>query len=564
MADRTGQKLGNYTIVQLLGRGGFADVYLGEHIYLKTQAAVKVLQTRLSTPEDMDNFLREAQIVARLSHPHIVRVIDFGVDGEIPFLVMDYAPNGTLRQRHPRGTRLPLTTIVSYVKQLADALQHAHDEKLIHRDIKPANMLLGKRNEILLSDFGIALIAQSSRYQSTQDVAGTVAYMSPEQIQGRPRPTSDQYSLGIVVYEWVSGDCPFHGSFTELCTQHMFAPLPSLSDKVPGISPQVGQVIAIALAKDPKQRFASVQAFARALEQASQSAEPTVLAPRPEPQLAPVDVQSLPPVPPEEIPAPVPASMQSEAFPTPSLSPTSPEDTPAPPPSPPQEEPVAQTLQQQSLALTSAGKQVSVWSIRHQQIVAMIFGVVIYGIVNYLLDLLFLSALGSNFSSPLYQTFWPFSFVGFNIVNTLVGLGLIIPCFFGVRFGPWVGLATATFGDLLGNALSSTLSASFNPWYSYVTYAIFGIISGLAFVRTRGHYNTRGAIISVVVISIIGLIISLVWQSIGDSIFNPPVPFTNFYFPLTLVFCIPGLFLLSFVLSIYEYNRSPSVQGNVP
>lgn len=564
MADRTGQKLGNYTIVQLLGRGGFADVYLGEHIYLKTQAAVKVLQTRLSTPEDMDNFLREAQMVARLSHPHIVRVIDFGVDGEIPFLVMDYAPNGTLRQRHPRGTRLPLTTIVSYVKQLADALQHAHDEKLIHRDIKPANMLLGKRNEILLSDFGIALIAQSSRYQSTQDVAGTIAYMSPEQIQGRPRPTSDQYSLGIVVYEWVSGDCPFHGSFTELCTQHMFAPLPSLSDKVPGVSPQVGQVIAIALAKDPKQRFASVQAFARALEQASQSAEPTVLAPRPEPQPAPVDVQSLPPVPPEEIPAPVPASMQSEAFPTPSLSPTSPADTPAPPPSPPQEEPVAQTLHQQSLTLTSAGKQVSVWSIRHQQIVAMIFGVVIYGIVNYLLDLLFLSALGNNFSSPLYQTFWPFSFVGFNIVNTLVGLGLIIPCFFGVRFGPWVGLATATFGDLLGNALSSTLSASFNPWYSYVTYAIFGIISGLAFVRTRGHYKTRGAIISVVVISIIGLIISLVWQSIGDSIFNPPVPFTNFYFPLTLVFCIPGLFLLSFVLSIYEYNRSPSVQGNVP
>lgn len=564
MADRTGQKLGNYTIVQLLGRGGFADVYLGEHIYLKTQAAVKVLQTRLSTPEDMDNFLREAQMVARLSHPHIVRVIDFGVDGEIPFLVMDYAPNGTLRQRHPRGTRLPLTTIVSYVKQLADALQHAHDEKLIHRDIKPANMLLGKRNEILLSDFGIALIAQSSRYQSTQDVAGTIAYMSPEQIQGRPRPTSDQYSLGIVVYEWVSGDCPFHGSFTELCTQHMFAPLPSLSDKVPGVSPQVGQVIAIALAKDPKQRFASVQAFARALEQASQSAEPTVLAPRPEPQPAPVDVQSLPPVPPEEIPAPVPASMQSEAFPTPSLSPTSPADTPAPPPSPPQEEPVAQTLHQQSLTLTSAGKQVSVWSIRHQQIVAMIFGVVIYGIVNYLRDLLFLSALGNNFSSPLYQTFWPFSFVGFNIVNTLVGLGLIIPCFFGVRFGPWVGLATATFGDLLGNALSSTLSASFNPWYSYVTYAIFGIISGLAFVRTRGHYKTRGAIISVVVISIIGLIISLVWQSIGDSIFNPPVPFTNFYFPLTLVFCIPGLFLLSFVLSIYEYNRSPSVQGNVP
>src|SRR5450432_1623975 len=121
MTDRIGQKLGNYTIVKLLGRGGFADVYLAEHIYLKTQVAVKVLQTRLSTAEDMNSFLREAQMIARLSHSHIVRVIDFGLDGEIPFLVMDYAPNGTLRQHHPKGTQLPLALVISYVKQIADA-----------------------------------------------------------------------------------------------------------------------------------------------------------------------------------------------------------------------------------------------------------------------------------------------------------------------------------------------------------------------------------------------------------------------------------------------------------
>src|ERR1700680_1829415 len=119
---------------------------------------------------------------------------------------------------HPKDTTLPLPTVVSYVKQIADALQYAHDEKLIHRDIKPENMLIGRRNEVLLSDFGIALIAQTSRYQSTQDVIGTVAYMAPEQIQGKPRPASDLYSVGIVVYEWLTGDRPFHGSFTELCT----------------------------------------------------------------------------------------------------------------------------------------------------------------------------------------------------------------------------------------------------------------------------------------------------------------------------------------------------------
>ena len=270
MADRVGQQLGNYRLSRLLGKGGFAEVYLGEHVYLKTPAAIKLLQTKVANEEDLQAFLKEAQTIAQLVHPHIVRVLDFGVDGETPFLVMDYAMGGTLRQRHPRGTQLPLTTIVSYIKQVAQALQYAHEEKFIHRDVKPENMLVGRRETLLLSDFGIALIAQSSRYQSTQEVIGTVAYMSPEQIQGKPRPGSDQYSLGIVVYEWLCGDRPFHGSFTELCTQHMFASPPPLREKMPTISPAVEQVIMTALAKDPRQRFASVQAFATALEQASQ------------------------------------------------------------------------------------------------------------------------------------------------------------------------------------------------------------------------------------------------------------------------------------------------------
>ena len=159
---------------------------------------------------------------------------------------------------------------LTYVKQIAEALQYAHDQKLIHRDIKPENMLAGERHEVLLSDFGIALVAQSSRHQSTQEVIGTVTYMSPEQIQGKPRPASDQYSLGIVVYEWLCGDRPFHGSFTELCAQHVFAPPPPLREKVPTISPDIEHVVMTALAKDSKQRFANVRAFATALEQAGQ------------------------------------------------------------------------------------------------------------------------------------------------------------------------------------------------------------------------------------------------------------------------------------------------------
>lgn len=314
MGDRIGQRLGNYRLTRLLGQGGFAEVYLGEHVYLKTLAAVKMLHNRLTSSEELTKFLDEARMIAHLSHPHIVRVLDFGVDGEIPFLVMDYAAGGTLRQRHKRGERLPVATIAQYVKQVADALQYAHDEKVVHRDIKPENMLVGQRQEILLSDFGIALVAQSSRYQSTQDVVGTVAYMSPEQIQGKPRPTSDQYSLGIAVYEWLCGERPFSGSFTELCTQHLFAPVPPLREKVPTISPEIEQVITIALAKEPKERFGSVQAFAAALEAASQTA-PTQLRGAvslasplsSSPQQAAPPIEIAPPVLPPTIPATPPA-----------------------------------------------------------------------------------------------------------------------------------------------------------------------------------------------------------------------------------------------------------------
>ena len=280
MIDRSGQQLGNYRIIRLLGKGGFADVYLGEHIFLKTHVAIKVLRTQLSS-SDMEDFLREARTIARLRHPNIIRVLEFGLEDKTPFLVMDYAPNGTLRQHHPKGSILSIATIVPYAKQIASALQYAHDEKLIHRDIKPENMLVGSQVEILLSDFGIALAAESSRYQNTtQEVVGTVAYMAPEQIQGMPRPASDQYSLAVVVYEWLSGVRPFQGSFTELCTQHIYAAPPPLRERMPTIAPEVERVVSKALAKDPHQRFTSIQAFANALEESYQLQQETFVKPR--------------------------------------------------------------------------------------------------------------------------------------------------------------------------------------------------------------------------------------------------------------------------------------------
>jgi len=115
------------------------------------------------------------------------------------------------------------------VSQIADALQYAHEQRVIHRDVKPENMLLGRRNEILLSDFGIAVVAMSSSYNSTQgmqDMAGTVAYMAPEQIQAQAGPASDQYSLAVVTYELLSGERPFHGAFTEVAVKHTLVPPP--------------------------------------------------------------------------------------------------------------------------------------------------------------------------------------------------------------------------------------------------------------------------------------------------------------------------------------------------
>src|SRR5438270_7488784 len=189
-----GQRLGNYQLSQLLGNGGFAEVYLGEHIYLKTSAAIKVLEMQLAN-DALDSFLNEARTIARLEHPNIVRVLEFGMEGQTPYLVMTYAPNGTLRQLYPKGTILPPTSIAAYVKQIAAALQYAHNKKLIHRDVKPENMLLGANNEVLLSDFGIAVIAHSQSSMRTQDVVGTLTYMAPEQFRGKPCPASDQYAL---------------------------------------------------------------------------------------------------------------------------------------------------------------------------------------------------------------------------------------------------------------------------------------------------------------------------------------------------------------------------------
>ncbi|TMC19908.1 MAG: tetratricopeptide repeat protein, partial [Chloroflexi bacterium] len=201
-----------------------------------------------------------------------------------PYLVLDYAPNGTLRDRYPLSARLPLPLIVTYIKQIAEALAFAHERLLVHRDIKPENLLLGRNGEALLSDFGIAIMADPSFTNPSQEIAGTLAYIAPEQLQGFPQPVSDQYSLGIVVYEWITGERLFTGqTFEELVYQQINVTPPSLRQKVAQLPPAVEQVVLKALAKDPQERYPTITDFARALELAVQNTSglfsaPTILA----------------------------------------------------------------------------------------------------------------------------------------------------------------------------------------------------------------------------------------------------------------------------------------------
>jgi eukaryotic-like serine/threonine-protein kinase len=269
MTDLLYQRLGNYHLERLIGQGGFALVYLGEHVHLGTKAALKVLRVELDE-EEQERFLQEARLIARLIHPHIIRVLDYGIEGATPFLVMEYAAGGSLRQRYPKGSRHSAQEVLPFLQQAASALQYAHDQQVIHRDVKPENLLLKNSDELMLGDFGIALIAQSTHGASSGGTVGTAAYMAPEQIQGHPQMASDQYSLGIILYEWLSGDWPFNGTFTEVCSQHLFASPPPLREKLPQLSPAVEAVVERALAKKPEERFPSVEALANAFAEACQ------------------------------------------------------------------------------------------------------------------------------------------------------------------------------------------------------------------------------------------------------------------------------------------------------
>ncbi len=295
--NRMGHTLGNYRLTKLLGRGGFAEVYLAENVYLEIQTAIKVLKLQDLDTLEQEKFRSEAKFMTTLKHPHIVAVLDYGIemsqrgsgsDGSTPYLVMEYAPLGTLRHLYPHNTPMALPKIASYTKQIAEALQYAHDKNVTHLDIKPENMLVRKSDDIALSDFGIAVTGlNTSNLQQQQTeimqklargepivIPGTAAYLAPERLRGHTQRACDQYSLAVVVYEWLCGKRPFEGSDLEICQKHVKELPPPLHKANPAISRDVEQVVQKALSKEPADRYGSVAEFAQTLEKAIQASSP--------------------------------------------------------------------------------------------------------------------------------------------------------------------------------------------------------------------------------------------------------------------------------------------------
>jgi len=262
-----GQILGAYRIVNQIGQGGMATVYKAYHAAMDRYVAVKVLPTQFAeSAEFMGRFQQEARTIANLEHPRILPVYDYGTHDNIPYFVMRYLDTGTLKDRI-KAEPISLAETDRLFTQLADALGYAHERGVIHRDIKPSNALVDSRGGLFLTDFGIAKLAEGvSQFTATGAITGTPAYMSPEQAQGEKIDhRSDIYSLGIVLYEMVTGRVPFEAE-TPLAVifKHIQAALPLPSEVNPDVSPEVERVLLKALAKAREDRFNTCGEFLEA------------------------------------------------------------------------------------------------------------------------------------------------------------------------------------------------------------------------------------------------------------------------------------------------------------
>ncbi len=263
--------IGRYEVTHELGRGGMAIVYLARDPLVKRQVAVKVLPRQFTfDPQFRTRFQREAEVVATLEHPSIVPVYDFGEHEGQPFIVMRYMAGGSLANRLGRGP-LPPAEAATLFERVGAAVDHAHSHGVIHRDIKPGNILFDAQGNVYLSDFGIAKISEATAaFTGTGGIVGTPAYMSPEQVQGDKAIDGrcDVYSLGVVLFESLSGQVPYKADTPMgAAFLHVTEPIPSLLARQPNLPPAFEAVIRRALEKDPARRFQTATELARGIQQ---------------------------------------------------------------------------------------------------------------------------------------------------------------------------------------------------------------------------------------------------------------------------------------------------------
>ncbi len=275
MPDLVGKTIGKYRIVARLGRGGMAEVYKAYQPGLDRYVALKVLHSYLADDADfIGRFEREARAVANLRHPNIVQVFDFDVQDDMYYMAMEFVDGPTLKaelqERSRKGQNFSVMESARIMVALCDAIDYAHRHGMVHRDLKPANFILNKDGQVLVLDFGIAKIVGATQYTVTGAVAGTPAYMSPEQGQGqRGDARSDIYSLGVVLYEMVTGRVPFDADTPfAVIMKHISDPLPMPRSINPDLPEAVETVILKALAKNPDDRFQSALDFSNALRDA--------------------------------------------------------------------------------------------------------------------------------------------------------------------------------------------------------------------------------------------------------------------------------------------------------
>lgn len=270
MAGLEGARLGAYELVERIGSGGMAEVYRAKQTTaFDREVAVKVIRQGFSEDEMFrERFLREAQAIAKLSHPNILPLIEFGQERDLLYLVMPYAPGGTLRDLIQRvNGPLPLTDAIEIFTQLCDAVQYAHEQGIVHRDLKPQNILIQRGKHLLLADFGIARNANDTKLTMTGAGVGTVEYMAPEQAMGQSDARSDLYSLGIILYQMITGRVPFSGSTPfEIMMKQASEPLQPARSLNPSLPREVDGILDMALAKDPSKRFQSAAALMRAAQ----------------------------------------------------------------------------------------------------------------------------------------------------------------------------------------------------------------------------------------------------------------------------------------------------------